>query len=46
MGKAINEPSKLPQKVSYTPCRIAGIVIAKKYNAILYLGYSDANEIK
>ena len=46
MGKAINEPRKLPQNVSYTPCRIAGIVIAKKCKATLYLGYSDANEIK
>jgi hypothetical protein len=45
-GKAIIEPNKEPQKVSYNPCNNAGIVIDKKYNDILYLGYNDAKEIK
>lgn len=46
IGTEIKKYKDVSQKESYKPCKIIGIINARKYNDILYFGYSCANEIK
>lgn len=37
---------EIPAKKSYSPCRIAGTVMARTYREMRYRGYKYAKELK